>query len=76
MVESYDIELNKWLPCLSINVRRSALGLVACGGSLYACGGFSGSFQNSVEKLVPGMELWEKCVSITPEKVHFAISCT
>ena len=76
MVESYDIELNKWLPCLSMNVRRSALGLVAYGGSLYACGGFSGLFQSSVEKLVLGMELWENCVTMIPGKIHFAISCT
>ena len=33
-VESYDVELNKWLPCPSMNVRRSALGLVAYGGCL------------------------------------------
>jgi hypothetical protein len=38
-VESYDIELSKWLYCPSMNVRRSALGLVAYGGCLYACGG-------------------------------------
>ena len=73
-VKSFDIELNKWLPCPSMNVRRSALGRVAYyGGSLYACGGLSGSFQSSVEKLVPGMELWENCVPMTLGKVHFAI---
>ena len=76
MVESYDVELNKWLPCPSMNVRRSALGLAAYGGYLYACGDFSGSFQSSVEKLVPGTELWENCVPMTLGKVHFAISCT
>jgi N-acetylneuraminic acid mutarotase len=75
-VESYDIELNKWLLCPSMNVRRSALGLVAYSGCLYACGGFCGSFQSSVEKYVPGMELWENCVPMPLGKVHFAISCT
>ena len=65
-VESYDNELNEWLPCLSMDVSRSALGLVAYGGCLYTCGGFGGSFQSSVEKLVLGMELWEKCVPIIP----------
>jgi hypothetical protein len=75
-VESYDIELNKWVFCPSMNVRRSALGLVAYSGYLYACGGFSGSFQSSVEKYEPGMELWENCVPMTLGKVHFAISRT
>ena len=74
-VESYDIELNKWLSCPSMNVRRSVLGLVAYGGCLYAGGGFSGSFQSSVEKLVPGMKLWENCVPMTLGKAHLAISC-
>ena len=45
-----------------MNVRRSILGLVAYDECLYACGGFSGSFQSSVEKYVPGLELWENCV--------------
>ena len=63
-VKSYDIELNKWLPCPLMNIRRSALGLVAYSGYLYACGHFSGPFQTLVEKLVPGMELWENCAAI------------
>ena len=33
-------------------------------------------FRVLVEKLAPGMELWENCVPMTLGKVHFAISCT
>lgn len=75
-VESYDVEMDQWSPCLPMRACRSAMGLVGYDGCLFACGGFNGSFEVSMEKYVASTRRWEPCADMLVEKVHFGIAHT
>lgn len=61
-VEKYSPTSDRWEACASLPSPRTGLALAACGGKLYAVGGFSsrgGGFLNTVDEYDPVRETWE-----------------